>query len=182
MRTLKNQQGFTVVELMIVAALSLIIAYGIFTAISTGNDQIRTADLKMNIQDSAREGIYRMVQEMRLSAPDRIWPNGTTIEFVIPDGANPLAVDYKVDWNLGHRIRYALGGVNNTQIIRTDLLTGQTSVIANDVVNLGFQGNGANPTVVTVTVGVQRALGNGRLVPAQPLQITGQAEIRNPRA
>jgi len=56
---------------------------------------------------------------------------------------------------------------------------GQTRVSANDVTALSFTGNSTTPSVVTTTMSVQRTLISRKLVPATPLQMTAQAEVRN---
>jgi len=184
MKTKNKEKGFTLVELMVVIAITSIIAYGMFAAVRSGHDQIRTGELKMTIQNAAREGLYKMTQELRQSAPNRVTlvPGGAnTIRFNIPDPNNPVDGNYNVNWGGSHDIQYTLGGLNNQQLIRTrlDLAPPVTTVLANDVVTLNFTGNGTPPSVITATIGVQRTLVNGRLVPALPLQMTARAEMRN---
>lgn len=177
----KRSRGFTLVEAMLSVAISSMIAYSIFTVMRAGETQQEGIRVKMTIQDSAREGLYKMAQEIRLSAPDRITINGggDSIQFDIPDPSNPVEADYTVNWTGAHSIQYELGGDDGDQIIRTDLTSGQTSVIANDVTGLNFTGNSAEPDLVTITMGVQRTMTNNRQIPETPLQLTGQAEIRN---
>lgn len=165
--------------MMISVACSSIIAYVIFMAIRTAQTQMSTATVSMAIQSSGREGLYRMLQEIRESAPTRITiaNGGTTITFNVPNPSSPVTAGYAVNWP-GHSIQYARGGTGN-QVIRTNSTTGQTSVIANDVTALTFTGNSASPSVVTVTMSVQKNLTNGRSIPATALSLTGQARIRN---
>lgn len=176
-----HEAGFTILEMLVTIAISSIIAYAIFLVMGTGQGESEQTQLKMFIQDSAREGVYKMAQEIRQSAPDRIVIGnaGNTIQFAVPDPASPVNPDFSVNWTNAHPIRYSLGGANNRQILRTDLATNQTSVMANDVTALSFTGNGANPTTVAITVRVQRLMRNNRAVPVNPLQLTAQAEIRN---
>lgn len=177
----KGQRGFSVIELMVSVAVSAMIAYAIFAVMRAGQEQVQQTQLKMFIQDSAREGLYKMTQEIRLSAPDRIdiLNGGNQIQFSVPDPGDPTNSDFSINWDDAHQIQYALGGINGTQLIRTDISTGLASVIANDVTDIDFAGNGTDPDTVTITVSVQRRLTNNRLVPANPLQMTAQAEIRN---
>lgn len=167
-------------ELMISIAASTIIAYVIFVTIRATQDQLNTASVSMTMQTSAREGLYRMIQEIRESAPSRIviTPDGATIDFNVPDPSAPITAGYAVNWP-GHTIQYTRGGTNNSQIIRTNATTGQTSVVANDVTGIIFTGNTAEPTVVTVAIDIQRSLPNGRQIPITPMTLTGQARIRN---
>ena len=173
---IQNDRGFTLVEMMMAMAISCVVAAALFMAMRTGNEQLETSDMKMTIQDSAREGLYKMIQEIRESSPTRITIGASDITFSVPDPNSPVdGTTYAPNWP-GHTIRYAISG---TQVIRTNSTTGDTSVIANDVTALSFTGNAAQPTVVTVALSVQRTLKNQHLLPATALQITGQARIRN---
>lgn len=179
-RTGKN--GFTLVEFMISIALASILAYALFTILRASNEQTQSADVKMALQDSAREGLYKMIQEIRLSAPDQltIGSGGLTVQFKIPNPSSPLASDYKIDWTNAYTITYALGGLSNKQVIRTNTSTGQTQVVANDVTSVVFSGDASPARVVTVTMSLQRALTNNRQMTATPLQLIGKAELKNP--
>ncbi len=181
MKIKMKRPGFTLVEVMVSTALSVIIAFTVFAVLRAGDAQSQTAQVQMILKDSAREGLYKMIQEIRQSAPDRvsIGAGNATIQFNIPDPANAVTADFHVDWADSFLIEYRLGGLNNSQILRTNLTTNQITIMANDVVGVLFAGNQANPTLVTVTMNVQRRLLNGRLLPFQPLQMSAQAEIRN---
>jgi hypothetical protein len=177
MKFMKGEKGVTLTELMIATAASTIIAYTIFVAIRIAQTQMDTASVSMTIQSSAREGLYRMVQEIRETSTSRvsITDSGGTITFNVPDPSSPVTAGYAVNWP-GHTIQYTRGGTNSSQIIRTNSTTGQTAVIANDVTALTFT-NTSN--VVTVAMNVQRNLVNGRSIPATAITMTGQARIRN---
>ena len=184
METLKgNQKGYTALELLVVVAVSSMITYALFAGMRISSDQLESSDLRMTIQDSAREGLYRMTEEIRQSSPTLITidpAGGNWIQFSVPDAGNTVNADYTVNWTSADLIRYSLGGTNGVQLLRNNLTTGAAArVISNDVSALNFTGNAANPTVVTVTMSVQRAMKNGRLIPAAPIQMTAQAEIRN---
>lgn len=181
MAGIRSEEGFSFIEMMMVIALASIIVAAIFLALRTGEDQAETAELKMTIQESARESLYKMVQEIRQSAPDRvtIGVGGNSLRFDFPDPAAPVDSNYNIDWANAHPIEYNIGG-NGQQLMRNDTSAGQLTVLANDAVGINFTGNTADPTVVTITISVQRTLLNGRVVPAQPLQVVAQAEVRNP--
>ncbi|HTL47361.1 MAG TPA: prepilin-type N-terminal cleavage/methylation domain-containing protein [Verrucomicrobiae bacterium] len=176
----RDNRGFTLVEMMITVGISSMLAYSIFAVMRAGQEQSNSSQLQMTIYDSAREGLYKMTQELRLSAPDRvtITNGGAGIQFRVPDPDNPTNADFSINWNGSTLVTYSVGGTGGTQILRTTS-TGQNTVIANDVVGINFAGNGAQPTLVTVTMSVQRTMNNNRVIPANPLQVTGQAEIRN---
>lgn len=169
------------VEAMISVALSSIIAYSIFAAMRAGDRQIQVSQLLMTVQDSAREGLYKMGQELRLSAPGQIviGAGGNSVTFSIPGNGTPLGSDFAVNWDNSQQIQYVIGGLNNTQLVRNNLTNGQATVMANDVTAVNFAGDSLTPNVVTMTLSVQRAMMDGRNIPNVPLQITGQAEVRN---
>ncbi len=177
----RNEQGFTLLEVVVAVAISSVISYALFLALRMGDEQIRTTDLKMTIQDSMREGLYKMIQEIRQSAPGKvnIDSSGNSISFSIPDPNNAVGDDYSANWDDAIQVSYALGGDDGNQIMRTVSNDVTTKVMANDVTGVTFAGNAGNPTLVTLTMNVQRTLTNGRLVPSTPLQMTGQAEVRN---
>lgn len=183
-----NQRGFTILELMVVVGVSAMMAYAMFLAIQTGSNHLEITDLRMTIQDSAREGLYKMVQEIRESAPSRVTiaAGCTSITFNVPDPNNPVLGTYAVNWP-GHQIQYSYDAALK-RVTRTNATLSTTSTVANDVSSVMFTSDttspftcsaGVSPAVVTVVLNVQRALKNGRNVPAVPLLIAGEARPRN---
>lgn len=179
-KIMNSEKGFSLVELMIGLVMASIIAYATFSILRASNEQTQSADVKMAVQDSAREGLYKMLQELRLSAPNQVTVSANTIQFKVPNPAAPLGADYKVDWTNAHTITYSLGGANNRQIIRANLTTLETRVVANDVTSLSFSGDATPPRVVTITMSVQKSMLNARQMTATPLQLIGKAELKNP--
>ncbi len=178
---IKNQKGFTLIELMMSVGASAMIAYAIFASMRISLNVFESNSVRMTIQTSAREGLYRMIQEIRESSPTRIsiTNSGQTITFTVPNSSTPVTSGYGVNWGTS-QIRYALGsGSTAGQIIRTDLSNNTTRVMANDVTALTFTGNTGSPSVVTVAMSVQRMMINRRNIPATALQLTGQARVRN---
>ncbi len=183
-----NQKGFTLVESMMVVGLTAMVAGALFVAMKYGDQNMETADIKMTIQDSARDGLYKMTQELRMTSPTRVTiaADCSNIQFNIPDPNSPTsATTYAVNWP-GHVIQYALN--TSKQLVRTNVTLGTTSILANDATGLMFTTDttspfacvaGASPTVITAIISVQRALKNGRLEPAVALSVAGQARIRN---
>jgi prepilin-type N-terminal cleavage/methylation domain-containing protein len=175
----KSERGFSLVELMVSVGISAIIAYVLYLSLRVGDVQNQTLQWRMTLEDQAREGLYRMIQEIRQTAPNRVVINANRLQIDVPDPASPVTGAFRVNWAGAHRVVYSIGGAGNRQLLRTDQNTGRVAVLANDVTGVTFVGNGAQPTLMTVTIRVQRALPNNRLLPAVPLALTGQAEIRN---
>jgi len=181
MRSLRSERGFSLLEMMISISISAMLFYTMYAVMRAGDQQVNTAQVQMELQDSAREGLYRMLQEIRQTAPDRITINGagTGIQFDVPASGNAFDASFNINWNGANTVQYSLGGLNGTQLLRTVVGSGQSTVLANNVTAINFTGNAADPTLVTITVSAQRTLLNGRQLPANPLQMSAQAEIRN---
>jgi len=166
----KVPHGFTLVELMVVVALSTMVFYGIFTMLRLGAIQANVAGVRMTIGSSAREGMTRMLQELREASPDSfVWAT-STISFTIPQSVSDGG---SITW--GPAITYSLGGTNNTQLLRTQ--SGQISVVANDIQAVNFSSNDVtDPSLVTVQMTVQRQTLQGRTYSET---LVGQGKVRN---
>lgn len=187
LKKIQKMNGFTMMEMMVTVGISSMLTFSMFHVMKVGAVQSEVADVRMTIQDSGREAIYKVVQELRMTSPTRVTFGGScaSITFNVPDPASPVNSTTKaVNWP-GHQIQYAFAG---TQLTRTNVTTGQTSVIANNVTSAMFTtdttspftcATGASPNTVTAVLNLQRSLKNGRLIPATPLQVAAQARIRN---
>lgn len=135
MKLARNKKGFSLAELMVVVAVSSMVAYGVYASILTGNLQMQTSNYKMTMRDSAREGIYKMMQEVRLTAPGKIVAVGSVapgfgfLEFDVPNENqlnNLYNPDFTIDWDEAIRVQYARGGqdtrrgqIDCIQLVRT---------------------------------------------------------------
>ncbi|MFH1208121.1 MAG: prepilin-type N-terminal cleavage/methylation domain-containing protein [Candidatus Omnitrophota bacterium] len=157
----KIREGFTLVELMIVSAISAIIMFGVFGILQASNKQLETIHTKMSLEESLREALFKMAQEIRQTAYYEIQDigdgnlSGTPIRFRIPvPDPDPLTLvddNYQPAWS--HVIRYRRGPHTNVdindpckaiddiinscgenQLCRDDCTTGKTAVLANDIV------------------------------------------------
>ncbi len=179
MKTLKSQRGFTLLELMVTVAITVIMSYCLYLALRAGDQQRQAADAKMLIYDSSREGLYKMLQEIRQTASNRITfgTGNTSVTFSLPNSATPVAADYTVDWTTALQVTYSLGGASGNQVLRT--VNGVSTVIAHDVTALSFTGNTSPPSIVTVSLSVQHSTAGGRSMASTPIQLSGQARLRN---
>ena len=174
-----SQKGFTLLEAVFVMALTAMVGAVVFGITRAGNQQNNARETRMTLQDNAREGLYKMVQEIRQSGPTKITLGAGTIQFSVPDPSSlTTGTGYALNWAGAHTIKYSVGGTNGTQILRLDMTTNKTAVIANDVTSAAFTGNGGL-TVITVTLNVQHTTPEGRQIPATPLSLVAQAEVRN---
>lgn len=179
MKTLKDEKGFTLLEMLVTVSISVILGYGLFLALRAGDEQRQAADAKMLVYDSAREGLYKMLQEIRLTAASKvtIGTGNSSITFSIPNASTPVDSSYGVDWTSAQQVTYTLGGTSNNQVIRT--VNGTSTVLAHDVTALRFTGNSAQPSIITVTLSVQHTTAGGRSMAVSPIQISGEARLRN---
>lgn len=162
-----GQEGFTLVEIMVVVALSAIIFYGIFAMLRMGSIQANVAGVRMTINGSAREGMTRVLQELREASPDSFSWGTNTVTFSNPETVND---DGSITWS--DPIEYSVDG---TQLLRTQ--AGQVSVVANDVQSVTFTGDDEDdPSIVTVEMVIQRQTVQGRTYSET---ITGQGQVRN---
>lgn len=168
-----KQKGFTLAELIVgFAVFSLMMALVSFI-LRGGENQLRVSDIKMNIQESARECLYKMSQEIRESSSNRISISGgnSVLTFQIPSSVSNSGA---ITWS--NPITYQVGG-NGSQLIRLDTATQQTTVLANDIRTVAFTLNGNPPASLNLSVTAQRTLPNGRILTQAA---TGEAKLRNP--
>lgn len=95
-----RERGFSLAELLVVVAVSSVILYAFFIALRVGDEQFQTSQLNMTIQESTREGLYKMIQEIRQSSPNRvkivpdpnpnILPGNDILRFCIPNPNRPV--------------------------------------------------------------------------------------------
>jgi Tfp pilus assembly protein PilW len=89
---MRNQKGFTVVEVLVVALFLVIIGGGFLTSYLTGQSSYLSADASIQVQQEARRAFDNMVKELReaklLSDP----AGGGQLDFQIALGYNtPVA-------------------------------------------------------------------------------------------
>lgn len=170
-----REKGFTLVETMVVASISVLVFYAIFIMLRTGSIQANVIGTKLTIEDSAREGLNRMLQEIRETAPARIAIGTNQISFDLAAGT---AANGSVVW--GDRVTYILGGLNNSQLLRRQASgngAAAQTVVANNVQSVRFTPNNATrPTLITVQLNVQRQTTQGRLYTDT---LSGRGKVRN---
>lgn len=185
-------KGFTLIEVVIAAALSTIIIFGVFGILQVSNQALQIIHAKMTLQEGPREALFKMAQEIRQTGWHQIDNLGTVVGNVessstitfnvpIPDPAVLVAGDYGP--NYAYHISYTLDA-DNHQIIRTatNNITGETkqTILANEVTGLEFSRNTSALGLITIRIDAQRQLPDGRLIPPAPIRMSSQAEARNP--
>lgn len=173
MRT-KNpkQRGFTLPEMMMsMVIFSLVMALTVMV-LRGGEEQVHLVEAKMHLQESTREALYRMGQDIRESSPSRttVINGGVGLTIQIP-----ASVDNSGGITWSSPITFQVGG-NGTQLIRTDTGIGQTTILANDIQSVVFTVSGNPVATVAYTVAAQRTLTNNRVL---SVNSTGEARLRN---
>lgn len=165
-----NQTGFTLVELVVVIVIFSILMFAIMSILRKGQEHIYAIDTKMSLDQSARDGLTKMIEEVRESAPSKITTSTDSLNFQVPDSVDENGL---ITWS--GTIQYVIGGLDNTQLLRIDD-TGSV-VIANDLESIAFNLNDAsNPTLVTIQMNLEREALDGQMYKEI---LTGQAKIRN---
>lgn len=170
---MKKIQGFTLLEMMVAMGVFSLLMVLVMMILRGGEEQTRLADIKMALQESARESLYRMGQEIRESSPSRvsIGNSGASVTFQIPAAVSNSGT---ITWS--NPLTYQVGG-SGTQLIRTDTGTGAATILANDIQSVNFTMTGNPANTVSYTVAARRTLVNGRVL---TVTSAGDSRLRNP--
>jgi prepilin-type N-terminal cleavage/methylation domain-containing protein len=197
------EKGFTLVEVMVAAAISTIIVFGAFGVLQASNRQLQIIHAKMTLQERLREALFKMAQEIR-QAPQKVSGNrilltedgilnvtpvngierSSKIIFSVPDAAS-LVVDgaYEPIWTTAIEYRRGvptIAGETGNQLFRisTDAEGEEKqAILASDVTGLEFSRKTDAPTLITITLTAEKELSSGDAI---TVQATAQAEARNP--
>jgi prepilin-type N-terminal cleavage/methylation domain-containing protein len=100
MKTLRNQCGFTLVELMIALAIVGLVMAGTFVALQQGENAYQFGSGRVEVQQSARMAVYRMISELR------------TGSVVTTSTATSVGFQYIDDTGTTVTVTYSLTGTN----------------------------------------------------------------------
>lgn len=168
-------RGFSLIEMMVVSVLAGMIFYGIFMLLRVGSQEANTINTRMTIQDSAREGLAKMLEELRETTPTRVFTSANFIMLYIPQGVDQNG---QITWS--SPIHYYVGGSDGKQLIRQTSLSGGSlvsKVVANDIKRMTIETNKTpNPSLVTVQLDFERQTVEGRLYTET---LIGQGKARN---
>ena len=167
-----NQMGFTLTETLVVSSISLAVGMVFLTIMDTGQKQMQAAEGLITLQDQAREGIYKLNQELRQSNPASlsVLLGGNAVQFRLPDSSAPITPGGTINWD-SDVIQYA---VVNNQLVRSNLTANTSTVAANYVSSVNF--TKVSSDRIRTTLQIQNTLLDGRTVQTS---LSGQADIRN---
>lgn len=173
----RNNKGFTLVEIIIVAFLFSIISAAIFSVLATGRNSLSAGESQMSVQQACRNSLDAMVKELRQTAASKIpdvpanGVNYSSITFQVPTVISATGPTWSAD------IRYSLGGLNGMQLLRTQ--SGNQRVMGNNISSLIFNRSAASPNVVNVSVTAQKNTFSGFTARQSTITLTSQVKLRN---
>ena len=177
-----NSRGWTILEITIALTIFTLLGVAITTLYATGSTLMQISENKLLLQQQCRISLDRVLKELRLARASSVTINAeeNSITFQIPESVDGNSG--AITWSAP--ITYAVGGLNNTQLIRTQagaadiVMANDINNVSTDVNRLRFTGNiPANPSLITVTMSMTRQTLGGHPSVAT---LSGQARVRNP--
>jgi len=173
----KNNKGFTLFEIILVAFLFSIISAAIFSVLATGRNSMSAGESQMSVQQACRNSLDAMVKEMRQTAASKIpdvpatGVNYSSITFQVPTAISATGPTWSSN------IQYSLGGLNGTQLLRTQ--SGNQKVLGNNISSVVFNRSVANPSVVNISVTAQKNTFSGFTARQSSITLTSRVKLRN---
>lgn len=170
-RMIREKSGFTLLEAMVSVSIMSLITLLTLQAFHAGS---RSWDVNYNqtrISGELRGGMERMTRELRNSTLTRILiPQSNMLQFQVPAS---ISTSGSITWS--GWMQYSLGGTNSEQLLRQDLTTNASTVLANKVTSLQFVSN-SNPATLAITMTVQDDTTYGTVIPGT---LTSTVKFRN---
>lgn len=153
---MKKESGFTLLELLVVLALSGIVMAALYSAFMSQQRSYQMTEQVVAVQQNLRGAMFYMEREIRIAGYDPQRTNGFGITAIGAQSIT-LTMDFVTEDGLigtGETITYAFDGANNTI---TREAGGGAQVIAENVTGLTITGLDANGAV-TATPGNVRSV------------------------
>jgi len=153
---MKKESGFTLLELLVVLALSGIVMAALYATFVSQQRSYQMTEQVVAVQQNLRGAMYYMEREIRIAGYDPRRTNDFSITAISAQSIT-MTMDFVTEDGLigtGETITYAYNGGANT--ITRDA-GGGAQVIAENVTGLNFTGLDANGAV-TATAGNVRAV------------------------
>jgi len=140
------KNGFTLVELMVVALLTSVVMSAIFMVMSSGRSTWFETDAQVSVQQELRKAMQTMKFDLAMSGPKKIScaDNGvavTSISFSVSNGSGTWTGPVNYSVSSGHLLR-----VNGTD----------TRYLANNVSALTFMRSAASPRMLQINMTVSK--------------------------
>jgi prepilin-type N-terminal cleavage/methylation domain-containing protein len=169
-----SKRGFSLVEMMIVVLVGTLVVGGLYSVLWIGKNNWEINRDGIELQQNMRTAFEWMRKDLRqagLSTISGVPANGsanTSITFQIPSTVTSGAVVWS------SAVTYSRGGAGSSQLLRT--VGGTSRVIAQNVSSLQFSRTAADPSVIAVTLQVQKNTPQHGLM---TISRTTQAKARN---
>ena len=167
----RDEKGLSMIETIFCLTVFGMVSVLIFQCYTVGSRNVDISYAQFRLTGQARQALDRMVKELRNSAYWQVTvPVSNQVTFRVPQSISPNGV---ITWS--GMIQYVLGGLNNRQILRQDLVSGASSVLASDVTALQFVKN-TNPTTLSISLTTTGTTKAGDII---PIAVNGTVEFRN---
>ncbi len=174
---IKNNRGFTLIEIIIVVFLFSIVSAALFSVLASAKNSLNAGESQVGVQQACRNGLDAMIKELRqagVSTITNVPANGTnynTITFQIPTVISAAGITWSSNVN------YALGGLNGRQLLRLE--SGNQKVLANNISALSFNRSATNPNVVNINITAQKNTFPGFTASQSTITVTSSVKLRN---
>jgi len=148
------------IEMMVTSTLGLLLISALMGLLTIGRMVWQDSDSKITTVQEVRKGL----SEISLDLPRASWssPASVSCGVGITFGASGSSICFRIPQTIigqtitwGDTIRYRIGG-NGTQLVRENLTTGKTRVVANFINSATFVPlPSPHQTVVTISIGAQ---------------------------
>ena len=110
-RTVRDQRGFTLAELMVVMALTGLVLAGVFAIQQEGTNSYLMGAGRVETQQNARTALELMSRELRSAKSVTALGSATDITFVTVVGVADVTVRYQLSGTTLNRTEEGVGGV-----------------------------------------------------------------------
>jgi prepilin-type N-terminal cleavage/methylation domain-containing protein len=164
------KKGFTFIEIVVVAAISSVVAMGVSLVATSTRSTWHSSDTLIQLQQELRKAMSSITDDLRGTAVTKIYTNSSLAQ-AFPNNGVPYSsitffinqgVDVSGDiiWSTTP-VSYAL---SSNQIIRT--YSGSSKVVANNINSLSFIRQPSVPNVITINMGAQKTTIAGQALSA----------------
>lgn len=163
---MRKRKGASLIELLVSVGIFAVIIMAIFAVMEIGKGAWFTGDVTIELRSEIVKAFMWMERELKETRASEVslgsGETSSTLSFRVPQDNNGdgtvLDSTGAVEWS--GNITYALNGSN--EITRTDL-SGNTSVIAHNIVSLQFSRPAAELNMLQVTITARKASSVGRV-------------------
>ena len=167
MRTIKSNQGFTLVELMVSLVVAGVVLAGICSTFYSQHTSYLNQEQIVSMQQNLRAAMYIMERDIRMAGHD---PNGDSGAGIVTANASSIRIAQDLTNNAatgipdgdvgepGEDITYSLAdadGDGDMDLVRTDHNAAVTQMIAEDIDALNFVYLNQNGVVTTIPADIR---------------------------